>query len=192
VLAAPERLLRLLDNRVFRTLVAPARRGFRVVSAATQTLLKPIGSIVGADVLADAVAFFQAFEGMEEGFRQRARSVQALLRSDRTAWLVVTTGTSAAVAEAGALVEQLGEEQVASTTVVANRLTPSLGVTPPKGSSASDAALAAALRVQQRADAERAAIASLAPPGEIAEIDATPTPLHDIERLATLLRQGRR
>ena len=56
----------------------------KVVNAATQPLLRAIGQVVGSDVLADAVAFFQSFAGMEGGFRQRAEEVIELLRSDDT------------------------------------------------------------------------------------------------------------
>ena len=76
-LEAPGVLARFLDHRLFRLLMLPARRGMRVVNAATQPLLRAIGRVVGSDVLADAVAFFQAFAGMEAGFRQRAEDVIA-------------------------------------------------------------------------------------------------------------------
>ena len=72
-LEAPSVLARFLDHRLFRLLMLPARRGMRVVNAATQPLLRAIGRVVGSDVLADAVAFFQAFAGMEGGFRSACR-----------------------------------------------------------------------------------------------------------------------
>ena len=83
-LEAPGVLARFLDHRLFRLLMLPARRGMKVVNAATQPLLRAIGRVVGSDVLADAVAFFQAFAGMEGGFRERAEEVIELLRSDDT------------------------------------------------------------------------------------------------------------
>ena len=66
-LEAPGVLARFLDHRLFRLLMLPARRGMSLVTAATQPLLRAIGRVVGSDVLADAVAFFQAFAGMEAG-----------------------------------------------------------------------------------------------------------------------------
>ena len=66
-------LARFLDHRLFRLLMLPARRGMRVMNAATQPLLRAIGRVVGSAVLADAVAFFQAFAGMEAGFRRARR-----------------------------------------------------------------------------------------------------------------------
>ena len=79
-LAAPGVLARFLDHRLFKLLMLPARPGMRMFNVATQPVLRAIGRVVGSDVLADAVAFFQAFAGMEAGFRQRADDVIALLR----------------------------------------------------------------------------------------------------------------
>ena len=50
----------------------PTRAYLRAVSVATQALLRTISKVAGAEIVHDAVAFFQAFEGMEEGFRTRA------------------------------------------------------------------------------------------------------------------------
>ena len=46
-LDAPQRLLRLLDNRIFRILMVPTRTGMRVAGAAVQTFLKAISRVVG-------------------------------------------------------------------------------------------------------------------------------------------------
>src|SRR5690606_12127906 len=94
-LQAPSTLTRFLDHPLFRLLMAPARRGARrgmgVVQAATQPVLRTIGAVVGGDALADAVAFFHAFTGMEAGFRARADDVQALLRDPATAYVLVAS-----------------------------------------------------------------------------------------------------
>ena len=90
-LEAPGVLARFLDHRLFRLMMLPARGGMRVVNAATQPMLRAIGKVVGSDVLADAVAFFQAFAGMEAGFRERADDVIALLRSDATRYVIVAS-----------------------------------------------------------------------------------------------------
>ena len=44
-------------------------------SAAVQRFLRTVSKVVGTEVIEDVVAFFRAFEGMEEGFRDRAASV---------------------------------------------------------------------------------------------------------------------
>ena len=77
-LEAPGVLARFLDHRAVPAAdAAGAARHAASSSAATQPLLRAIGRVVGSDVLADAVAFFQAFAGMESGFRQRAEDVIA-------------------------------------------------------------------------------------------------------------------
>ena len=109
---APGVLARFLDHRLFRLLMLPARRGMRVVNVATQPLLRAIGRVVGSDVLADAVAFFQAFAGMEQGFRQRADVVIGLLRSDATRYVVVASPHRDTVTEAVWFTGQLGEQGI--------------------------------------------------------------------------------
>ena len=47
------------------------------MNVAAQAFLRTVAKVVGAEVIDDAVAFFQAFEGMEEGFRERADAVAA-------------------------------------------------------------------------------------------------------------------
>ena len=79
LLDAPRRLTRFLENRLFRALLLPTRMSLRAVGVATQALLRTISKVAGAEIVQDAVAFFQAFEGMEEGFRTRAGAVRELL-----------------------------------------------------------------------------------------------------------------
>ena len=72
-LDAPRRLTHFLENRIFQALMAPTRVGLRFMGVAAQALLRTIAKVAGADIVHDAVAFFQAFEGMEEGFRTAGR-----------------------------------------------------------------------------------------------------------------------
>ncbi len=77
-LEAPGVLARFLDHRVFKLMMLPTKGGLRIIGTASQPILRAIGRVVGSDVLADSVAFFQAFAGMEAGFRERAAAVMAL------------------------------------------------------------------------------------------------------------------
>ena len=76
-LDAPRRLSRFLDHRLFRLLIAPEpRASSRRSTWPPRRSCARCRKVVGGEVVDDAVAFFQAFEGMEEGFRQRAARVQ--------------------------------------------------------------------------------------------------------------------
>jgi anion-transporting ArsA/GET3 family ATPase len=127
LLDAPRRLTRFLENRIFRAVMVPTRVGLRAVSVATQALLKTISRVAGAEIVQDAVAFFQAFEGMEEGFRSRATAVHELLADPATAYVLVTSARPDAVTEAGFFADKLAERDVAVAALVVNRIAPSFG-----------------------------------------------------------------
>ena len=126
-LDAPRRITRFLDNRLFRLLVMPTQSYLRVVSAATQRILRTIARVVGAEIVDDAVAFFEAFEGMEQGFRDRAQAVSALLSDDATAFIVVASPRRDATAEAVFFADKLVEAGLGVDAVIVNRMQPSFG-----------------------------------------------------------------
>ncbi len=127
---APGRLMRFLDNRVFRLLMSPTRVGLRAIGAATNLLLRAVSKVVGGAVVNDAVAFFTAFEGMEQGFRDRAANVSALLSDPRTGFVVVTTPRREAVNEAIFFADRLAGSSDRVDALVANRMFPSFGSLP--------------------------------------------------------------
>jgi len=127
LLDAPRRLTRFLENRLFRALLVPTRMSLRAIGMATQALLRTIAKVAGAEIVQDTVAFFQAFEGMEDGFRSRAAAVHELLADPSTAYVLVTTARPDAIAEASFFAEKLGERDVAVAALVVNRLAPSFG-----------------------------------------------------------------
>jgi len=127
LLDAPRRLTRFLENRLFRALLVPTRMGLRAVGVATQALLKTIAKVAGAEIVQDAVGFFQAFEGMEDGFRSRASAVHELLSDPSTAYVLVTSARPDAVAEASFFAAKLAEREVTVSALVVNRIAPSFG-----------------------------------------------------------------
>src|SRR3546814_3420545 len=81
-------------------ITSPGRGVLKAVNVAAQTFLRTVSRVVGAEVIDDAVAFFQAFEGMEEGFRERADAVVGLLSDDDTAFVLVASPRRDTIAEA--------------------------------------------------------------------------------------------
>lgn len=151
-LEAPQKLMNFLDHRVYRWLIAPARSGLKIVNIAAQPILRTIGRVIGADVLADAINFFQAFEGIESGFRDRAEAVQSLLKSDVTKYLVVASPRRDTVDEALYFMRQLESTGMSVTGLIVNRLQPLFGA-----GSASDAE-AAARSAQDRGETDLAVL----------------------------------
>lgn len=123
-LDAPGRLTRFLENRVFRLLLMPGRAGVRALSVATQALLRTIARIAGGEIVEDAVAFFRAFEGMEQGFRDRAGRVEQLLSDPGTAFVLVATPRRDSVSEARFFSARLAEASLPVAALVMNRVHP--------------------------------------------------------------------
>jgi anion-transporting ArsA/GET3 family ATPase len=199
-LEAPGVLARFLDHKLFRLLMLPARRGMGIVNAATQPMLRAIGRVVGSDVLADAVAFFQAFAGMERGFRDRAEDVMALLRSDATQYVIVASPHRDTVTEAVWFAGKLAEHGIPRLAGVANRVHPSFGdatsaEAADRAAAADDPIVAALWRnvaeLQALAEAAReelAPLVSLLDGGPLAEVPLLAEDVHDLAGLDQVRR----
>ncbi|MEP1123482.1 MAG: ArsA-related P-loop ATPase [Ilumatobacter sp.] len=126
-LDAPGVLSRFLDHKIFKLAMLPTRSGLKIFGAAAQPIFKAIGKVVGSDVLADSLAFFQAFSGMETGFRERADDVVALLRAQGTAFVVIASPRHDTITEAVWFAQQLRDQEVRLAAAIVNRLVPDFG-----------------------------------------------------------------
>ena len=126
-LDAPARLTRLLDNRIFRFLMVPTRTYLRAASVAVQAFMRAVGKAIGSEVIDDIVAFFRAFEGMEQGFRERAAAVTELLVDSGTGFVLVTSPRRDAVDEAEFFAARLRESDLTVAALVVNRVHPDFG-----------------------------------------------------------------
>lgn len=123
-LNAPQRLVRFLDNRIFRLLMTPTRVGLRALNVAAHLLIRTISRVAGGEVVNDTIDFFSAFEGMERGFRARAGRVLDLLTDPATAFVVVAAPRPDAVADAVYFAGRLGDSTAGVDGLVVNRLYP--------------------------------------------------------------------
>ena len=130
-LDAPRRMTDFFESRVLRWFLIPYMKAgggvFRVANVAATAFLKIVTKIVGAEVLQDTAEFFGNLEGMYEGFKQRARDVAALLKSDATSFVVVTSPAADAVAEATFFAARLNESGLPFGALVVNRVHPAHG-----------------------------------------------------------------
>ena len=128
-LDAPRRLYSFLENRVFRLLLMPTRAYMKAMTLAAQALLRTISRVAGSEIVEDAIAFFRAFEGMEEGFRERARRVEALLANPGTAFVLVVAPREDSIDEARFFARRLAESSIPVSALVVNRLFPNFSPT---------------------------------------------------------------
>jgi anion-transporting ArsA/GET3 family ATPase len=108
----------------------PTRAGLRAANVATRMFLRTISRVVGGEIVQDAVAFFEAFEGMEQGFRDRAARVTALLEEPGTAFILVSTPRRDAVDEALFFAQRLRQVSGSVQGLVVNRMFPRFGPPP--------------------------------------------------------------
>ncbi|MEL7207275.1 MAG: ArsA-related P-loop ATPase, partial [Actinomycetota bacterium] len=130
-LDAPGTLTRFLDHPLYKVLMAPTRGIVKAVNFAAQALVRTASRVVGTEVIDDVLGFFQAFEGMEDGFRARAAKVDALLEADGTHFVLVASPRRDTIAEAVFFAEQLRTAEVPISALVVNRMHPRFGAVDP-------------------------------------------------------------
>jgi anion-transporting ArsA/GET3 family ATPase len=208
-LEAPRRLYRFLENRVFRIILMPTRAYLKAMAVATQALLRTMSRIAGSELVEDAVAFFRAFEGMEEGFRERARRVEQLLEDPGTAFILVAAPRRDSVDEAGYFSERLAKNNISVAGLVVNRLhptfTPGNAVPPPVPLSGPLAGaghrgadndpygdlhrnLADFVQIAQREEGYFSELAGKVEPAPVVRVPFLPEDVHDLEGLEIVAR----
>lgn len=124
-LDAPQRLLEFLDSAIVQLLLHPAfaagRFGFRVFQRGAHRVVQILEKVSGVSFLEDISEFLMAFEGMSEGFRQRARRVNALLVGKETGFVLAAGPSAESVGHAEAFLERLETSGVPLAGVVLNR-----------------------------------------------------------------------
>jgi anion-transporting ArsA/GET3 family ATPase len=145
-LDAPKRMTTFLDGRLLRLLLKPslaAGKGVgRVVGFGATQFMRVAGKVTGMDLLEDLADFFRNFEGMYDGFKQRAGEVLELLQQPSSRFVVITSPEPPPLREARYFLERLEKEGLHAAGLVVNRILPEVPRDP------SDAALARAAEAQ--------------------------------------------
>ncbi|MDQ3765807.1 MAG: AAA family ATPase [Actinomycetota bacterium] len=130
-LDSPRRLTDFFESRMLRWFLIPYMKAgggiMRVANVAANTFLRLVKRMVGGEVLQDTAEFFGNLEGMYDGFKERALEVAALLRSDATTFVVVTSPSDDSVGEATYFGSRLNESGLPFGALVVNRVHPKLG-----------------------------------------------------------------
>lgn len=196
-LEAPRLLARLLDNTIYRMVTAPGRGILKAVNSAAQVVLRQLARVVGASVVDDAVEFFQTFEGMEDGFRDRANRTFELLGDANSAFFLVASPRADTLTEARYFVERIGGADLSVAAIVVNRVLPEVDISAPDatalaerlaGGPVGSAARALADIAVARSDDEAniAELAAMAPDATIKRVPLLDDDVHDLESLASI------
>ncbi len=124
-LDAPKRLARFIDGRALRVFLAPGRFGLKVAGRGGSLLFSALKKITGVDLLQDLSEFFANFSDMASGFSERAQRVDALLRSNRSTFLLICSPENEPVDEAIFFRRMLREQSLPFCGAVVNKVRPS-------------------------------------------------------------------
>jgi anion-transporting ArsA/GET3 family ATPase len=121
-LDAPTRMTGFLEGRALKMFLVPSGLAARVVGRGTGLVLSMFSRFTGVDLLSDLSAFFGSLAGMVDGFRERARAVDALLRDPATAFLLVTSPEPEPVRETLFFAAQLDAAAMDRVALIVNRV----------------------------------------------------------------------
>jgi anion-transporting ArsA/GET3 family ATPase len=126
-LEAPSRMLDTLDNDATRWFLEPYTQAGRIThklfDAGSSFFIRTISRFTGTELLESLAELLAGFQGMFEGFRERARAVRAILEANDTSFFVIGTPREPSIGETRAFRDHLVERKIKVGAVVLNRAT---------------------------------------------------------------------
>jgi anion-transporting ArsA/GET3 family ATPase len=121
-LDAPKRLTQFIEGRSLAVFMKPTGFATRVVGKGSSMMFGVLKRVVGIDLLADIGEFLQAFSGMVDGFRERAKRVSELLADPATCFMVVCGPQGEPISEAVYFHRKLVEAKLPVGGVIVNKV----------------------------------------------------------------------
>jgi anion-transporting ArsA/GET3 family ATPase len=121
-LSAPTRLLGFLEGRALQVFLAPGGLTARLFGRGTALVFAIFARVTGVDMLSDLSAFFRSLSGVIDGFGERTRGVQELLRAPETSFLIVTSPEPEPAEEARFLAQRLAQAKMRGARLIVNRV----------------------------------------------------------------------
>jgi anion-transporting ArsA/GET3 family ATPase len=125
-LEAPDRLLDVLEHEDVRFLLRSAMLasnvGLRLFNFSGGYVIRTLARFTGLSFLRELAGFIDLFTGLFAGFRQRSAAVHAMLRSPRTAFVLVSAVDTCQIEETATLQRRLIRHGMNPQVLVANRV----------------------------------------------------------------------
>jgi anion-transporting ArsA/GET3 family ATPase len=212
-LDAPEKVAGAIDSPALEWFIKPFKTtgafSLKLVGVGGSFVLKRVAKFVGSSFLEQMARFFVEFQDVLKGFRERARDVDQLLRSDSVGFVCVASPEPAAVDEALFFHQRLVQQRMPFAGFVVNRVhteapeapepaelvaalaaRPELhGLPPYDVARASEPMLAAYRDFGVLAEADRMQVLRLrqaAPDRPLAQVPIQERDVHDIQGLSVL------
>lgn len=121
-LVAPDRIAQLMDQGVLRWLVMPATQGgWRAIELGSEAVARVLKRLLGQQTVEEIAEFFEAFRDLWDDFRTRSLRVRDMLRGADTRFLLVTSPSLTARAEALFFLRMLEDRGLPFGGFVVNR-----------------------------------------------------------------------
>jgi anion-transporting ArsA/GET3 family ATPase len=121
-LDAPKRLTQFIEGRGMQLFMKPTGMATRMVGRGSSMVFGVLKRITGLDLLSDLSEFFQAMSGMVDGFQERAKRVNELLRDPATSFLIVCGPQGEPIEEAVYFHRKLVEAKLPVGGVIVNKV----------------------------------------------------------------------
>jgi anion-transporting ArsA/GET3 family ATPase len=212
-LDAPAKVAGAIDSPAIEWFVKPLRAtgsfSLKLVGVGGSFVLRRIAKFVGSQFLEQMAQFFVEFGDVLNGFRERAREVTELLRSDKLGFVCVASPEPSAVEEALFFHDRLVEQSMPFIGFVVNRVHPEGPEEPTPGevtralekrpeladlvpydlARASEPLVAATHELETLADADQIQVRRLrqaAPDRPVAVVPIQDEDVHDVRALGAL------
>jgi anion-transporting ArsA/GET3 family ATPase len=120
-LEAPGRLLGFFEGRALQVFLAPSGLTARVFGRGTALVFSIFARVTGVNMLGELSRFFRSMSSVIDGFGQRTREVEALLKAPETAFVIVTSPEPDPASEALFLAGRLRNAGMSADGLVVNR-----------------------------------------------------------------------
>jgi anion-transporting ArsA/GET3 family ATPase len=120
-LDAPNRLTQFLEGRALKLLLTPSGVTRGLFGRGAGLMLSVFARVTGVNLVGELSGFFGSLSSMTDGFRERARGVEQLLRDPVTSFFIVTSPEHEPAREATFLHSQLVQEKMGFSGLVVNR-----------------------------------------------------------------------
>ncbi len=125
-LEAPHRLFDLFEGSFVNLLIQPyklaGKFGFEFFRRTSAPFLKLFERLTGYEVLNELSEFFLAFSGMFEGFKERSKKVDELLKGEDTSFVLVCSPEPASLVQADRFFLHLQRDKLSIGGLLINRV----------------------------------------------------------------------
>jgi anion-transporting ArsA/GET3 family ATPase len=122
-LKAPKRLAGVMSEGVVKWMSQPKNKvGFRLLERSSHTIMAVMKKLIGHQTVSEIAEFFSLISELAEGFRLRSLEMIALLESDECAFVLISSASPAARAEAERFLLVLRENRLPFGGAIVNRV----------------------------------------------------------------------